>query len=183
MNKSKNLIGLFLGLGIMCSNVGTNALDMQNVCLQTQGVPSTHHSTAKITDKIDKREEIHAEECTFGGNLSNSDYKYVKVHKDVAYLDSNTKKTIALADMKSTFRYNTKMHIAKCLSSFARSVVLNPSYSMNVSSRNANKTTDKGSGLMNVEFKSSLGKVLDNTTLEIDCDYKGHVTSGNIELK
>lgn len=182
MKNYKKLIGLFLGLGITCSNINANGLNMQNIFLQTKGVISTHHSTNKITDKIDKREEIHAEEYAFGGNLSNNDNKYIKVYKDVAYLDSNTKKIIALSDTKTTFRYNPKMQLAKCLGSFSRSVILNPSYSISVSSRNANKTTYKGSGLINLEFKSSLGKVLDKTTLEVDCDYKGHVTSGNIEL-
>lgn len=183
MKGNKNFLGILLGLGIMCSSFNCQGLDIQNICLQTKGTPSTHRSTTKITDKIERREEINAERCEFAGNLSKSDYKYIKVHRDVAYLDIDTKKILSLADMKSTFRYNNKTRNARCLSSFSRSVILNPSYSLNVSSRNANKTTDKGSGLMNVELKSSLGATLDETNLEIDCDYTGHVTSGNVELK
>lgn len=183
MKRKMKLFKCLLCLGILFSCVKGSALDVQNACLELQGTPATHRSTKKISDAIEKKEEISTENYEFAGNLNKSDYKYVKVYKDVAYMDGNSKAVLSLIGVKSTFRYNSKTREAKCLSSFARSVVLDPSYSVNVSSRNANKNTETGSELISIEFKSSLGRVLDKDNLEIDCDYTGHVTSSDIELK
>ena len=132
-----------------------------------------------LSDDICKREERIIKEINFSGGLSKCNYKYIKVLKNISYLESDTKKPVAIVYIDTNFRYNPFTRESECISSSESTVIYNNDYILNASARSLNKNIELGSSITSIHLKY-LNETINEEISEIDCSHCGEVNFNDL---
>jgi len=182
MKRIFKLIGSMFSVMIVGCYLKATAVEVKQVAL-VYGVPyAGSSSVGMISDSIEKKEDVLVKSFEFLGNLGKSDYKYIKVLRDITFSDSSSKNMIAKANTEANFRYNALTRESECLScSYNSSSESGSLYTVSSFSRPANKNTELGSGLSTFKLKH-LGIPICKDSKEINCDYTGNIEVRAVEL-
>jgi len=167
--------------------VSANAFDNfsasgKKFSLETK-VVSNERVLKQLENNISKKDITTVKEYFIPSDISNCKYKYIKVNKDIAYIDDTTKKNIANSRIDYNFRYNINTRDAECLSSTYVLGNYNNDYLLDVSSKSLNKSTELGCAMSTINFsRTKLSKqVLDTDKYNVTCDYMGNLNFSNIK--
>lgn len=186
MNKFFKKISIPLFFMFFASSAFTFATDNFNIISPKFSLASKIKTNENVSKQLENN--IIKDDSTiikeyFIPNNKTCNYKYLKVIKNITYMDKLNKKNIATSSIESTYRYNINTREAECLSSTYTLGNYNDEYLLDVSSRSLNKNTELGCAMMNVNFSNikSIRKTLDKENSEITCDYQGKINSFNID--
>lgn len=129
----------------------------------------------KVSSNLNREEHRRTIKYEYGGKLNSNPYKYISVKNVISYVNRITKEVLAEFTVVMKFRYNENTQRAECLSTSYGSIAKDTDYSVNVSARKANNTTDQGAGIADVEFKYR-GERQDAFSRQISCDCFGGIS-------
>ncbi len=167
----KNIIKKFLGfIFTFCMLFGfAQCLDLgKPVLVEEQSFD------VKVLPNLNREEIRRIVKYEYSGKLDSNPWKYITVKNVISYISIGTKEILAEFTVVMKFKYNEKTQQSECLSTSYGSIVKDTAYSVSVSTRKANNSTDQGAGIADIEFEY-VGEYLDVFSRKISCDCFGGV--------
>lgn len=168
----KNIIKKFFAIPIVCCMAIVYA---QCIDLGKPVLSEDESFRTKISSTLSREEHRRTIKYEYEGKLNSNPFKYITVKNVISYVNRITKEVLAEFTVVMKFRYNENSKKCECLSTSYGSIAKDTDYSVNVSVRKANNTTDLGAGIADIEFKYR-GECQDEFSRQISCDYLGGVS-------
>jgi len=186
MNKVFKKISFLLFFMFFVSAISVFAIDNFNTVNQKfsleNKIVSSETISKKLEGNITKDVATIVQEYFISSNLY-SNYKYLKVSKNITYMDTLSNKNIASSRIEYNYRYNTQTRESECLSSTYVLGNYSDEYLLDISSKSLNKNTELGCALSDINFAhtKSPKKTLDKERYELTCDYHGKLDIFNVD--
>ena len=179
MKKFYKILGSLLSLGILFGFQSVYGMQVEEASWNASTIIAKDVLSFNLSDDVFRREERIIKKTNFSEKLNKCNYKYIKVLKNISYLETDTKKPVAIVYIDASFRYNPFTRESECLSASENTVIYNNDYILNVSARSLNKNIELGSSIASICLKY-LDKPINEEVSEIDCSHCGEVKFNNL---
>ncbi len=167
-NIVKKFLGFVFGFGMLFACA--ECIDLGKPVLSEDESFNT-----KVSSNLNREEHRRTIKYEYGGKLNSNPFKYISVKNVIAYVNRMTKEVLAEFTVVMKFKYNENTQQAECVSTSYGSIAKDTGYTVNVSARKANNTTDQGAGVADIEFKYR-GERQDAFSRQISCDCLGGIS-------
>ena len=171
-NRIKGFVRKILSGLVACGFVSLSAF--YAIDIGTQTLKEDETTCTKLSATLSREEHRYTTQYTYKDKLNANPFKYLSKKTVISYVNRITKEVLAEITVVMKFKYNEKTHQAECISTASSSMAKDSEYSVNVSTRKANSTTEQGGGLLSSEFKYR-GESQDKLNRQYICSYFGDI--------
>lgn len=130
-------------------------------------------TTEQLSATLTKKETINYFKYKYG-EYDDNPYEYVAVRVTVAYTDADGN-LVASGYFESTFMYNKKLNISRCLSTSHGQTCSNEKYSIDVKCRTKNLSMNIGESFGQIRLRKTL-LPKDKSIYIFSCDTEGNLS-------